>query len=78
MTKLTNDEKIKLYMADRRYDYSICKIVSIPQVSLYTQYNVLPLDMFYNKGTLCFVYNKTETQHLYKQWDATNPNKKKG
>jgi hypothetical protein len=78
VTNLTNEEKIKLYMEDRRYDFSICRILNPKQYGLYIKHNVTPLDIFWNDGKVCFVFDKQETQDLYEQWDSSNPNKQKG
>lgn len=76
MTNLGNSEKITLYMEERKYDFSIVKIINMKQVSLYTQHNVMPIDMFLNDGKLCFVYNKRDTIKIFEQWDSQNPNKR--
>lgn len=76
MKEMNNDEKIKLYMEERKYDFSILKIINIKQVGLYTQHSVMPIDMFWNDDKLCFVYNKRDTQEIFSTWDANNPKKK--
>lgn len=65
---MTNDEKIKKYMDKDNPDPSIVKIYMTKQAGLYIKHNVEPQDMFYNDGTLIFVFNKEATNGIYTKW----------
>ena len=49
-------------------DPTIVKIYNTKQAGLYIKHNVEPIDLFYNDGTLIFVFDKAETNSIYTKW----------
>lgn len=46
----------------------VCRIVNIKQHMLYMKHGLFPVDMYYSKGLLVYVYDKAESEECYKKW----------
>lgn len=46
----------------------VCRIVNIKQHMLYMKHGLFPVDMYYSKGLLVYVYDKKESEKCYKKW----------
>lgn len=44
------------------------EIVNIKQASMYIKHDVNPVDIYYGKDRLVFLFNKEETREVYDKW----------
>lgn len=64
-------EKMKSNFANIPEYYNpsdVCKIINIKQHMLYMKHGLFPVDMYYNRGMLVYVYDKKESADCYKKW----------
>lgn len=64
---MNNIKYSKLF--DREYDESnAVRLVNTKQSGLYIKHGIKPVDIFWEKETLVFVFSRADTKYVYDLW----------